>query len=111
MAWQGSNIWSHPTDFPETSCITCMEAQALGAWPVTNNLWAIKDNVKYGWVVDGVPQKSELSRTNWLHALDQAFGSRNERERSDMQEWALENHDWENVVTQWARWVDEDSKK
>lgn len=109
--WQGTNIWSHPTDFPETSCITCMEAQALGAWPVTNSLWAIKDNVKYGWMVDGVPQKSELVRSNWLHSLEQAFHSTNEKERKDMRDWALENHDWENVVTQWGKWIDEDSKK
>ena len=110
QTWQETNIWSHPTDFPETSCITCMEAQALGAWPVTNNLWALKDNVKYGWVAEGVPQKSDLTRTNWLHSLEQAFHCRNERERKDMREWALINHDWENVVTQWGRWIETDSK-
>src|SRR5579871_45621 len=106
--WRGTNIWAHPTDFPETSCITSMEAQALGAWPVTNNLWALRENVNYGWMVQGIPQKSELVRTNWLHALEQAFHCRDEKTRKEMQEWALERFDWEKVVNQWDIWIKED---
>ena len=106
-----SNIWSHPTDFPETSCITCMEAQACGAWPVTNKFWAIKQNVKYGWMVDGIPQKNDLVQTQWLHSLDQAFGYHNEKERQDMQRWALDSFNWERMVKQWQGWLEEDEKR
>lgn len=107
--WAETNIWAHPTDFPETSCITCMEAQALGAWPVTNDLWALKDNVQFGWRVSGIPQKSALVRSNWLHALEQAFHCRDEKGRKEMQEWALRNFDWEKVVDQWEGWLKEDA--
>ena len=109
--WSQTGVWAHPTDFPETSCITCMEAQALGAWPVTNKLWALKDNVAYGYMVEGIPQKSDLVRSNWLQALGKAFHNHDERLRKEMREWALENHDWEKVVTQWSNWIEEDSKK
>lgn len=108
--WLQTQAWAHPTSFPETSCITCMEAQACGAWPITNDLWALRDNVKYGWMVDGVPQNSPLIRANWLHCLEEAFSCRKEKERKEMQEWALAYHDWENVVDQWEEWINEDSK-
>lgn len=108
--WATTNIWAHPTDFPETSCITCMEAQALGAWPVTNKLWALEDNVGYGWMVDGIPQKSELVRSQWLHNLEKAFAYDNEKERAEMMGWALQRHDWQNVVKQWINWIEEDTQ-
>src|SRR5262249_22231428 len=46
--WLKTGIWCHPSVFPEASCITCMDAQACGAIPVTNPIWACKDNVHYG---------------------------------------------------------------
>jgi glycosyltransferase involved in cell wall biosynthesis len=106
--WLHTQAWSHPTDFPETSCITSMEAQALGAWPVTNDLWALRDNVQHGYVVTGIPQQSDLVRTQWLHALEMAFHNHNETARREMSEWALERFDWERVATQWENWLKED---
>ena len=110
--WFKTGIWAHPTDFPETSCITCMEAQACGAFPVTNDLWALKDNVGHGWMVQGVPQKSELVRHNWLRSLQLAFETLNvgfiEREHKEMQEWALDRFDWERIADQWQRWLEKD---
>jgi len=51
--WLKTGIWCYPTNFTETSCITCMEAQALGAIPITNPLWALSENVKHGIFIDG----------------------------------------------------------
>ena len=106
--WLQTNIWAHPTDFPETSCITCMEAQALGAWPVTNNLWALDDNVKYGWLLNGTPQKSEMIAAKWFNNLDKAFGFEDEKLREEMMEWALDSFDWNNAVSQWSKWIEKD---
>jgi hypothetical protein len=106
--WLQTGIWAHPTDFPETSCITCMEAQALGAWPVTNKYWALEDNVKYGYMVDGKPQDSALVRQNWMHNLAKAF--KRNKGREEMQKWALQYHDWDNVALQWSTWIQQDMK-
>ena len=106
--WFKTGIWAHPTDFPETSCITCMEAQACGAFPVTNDLWALKDNVGHGWMTQGIPQKSELVRHNWLRSLFTAFTSQTAENRDAMLEWALNRFDWERIADQWQRWIEED---
>lgn len=106
--WLQTGVWAHPTDFPETSCITCMEAQACGAWPVTNKLWALEDNVKYGYMVDGVPQNSALIRQNWMRNLEAAFKNNSTKARREMQEWALEYHNWDNIIQQWAIWIEQD---
>ena len=34
---QSSRVWAYPTDFPEVSCITAMEAQAAGLWIVATD--------------------------------------------------------------------------
>lgn len=113
--WQKTGLWAHPTDFPETSCITCMEAQALGAFPVTNDLWALRDNVGHGWMVQGMPQKSELIRHNWLNSLREAMSTKDvygwqtkEGAREEMREWALNRFDWERICDQWQFWIEKD---
>lgn len=103
--WFGANIWPYPCDFPETSCITSMDAQACGAWPVTNNLWALDHNVRWGWMLDGTPQSSELLRSYWLENLARATQYDNEEERTQMMTWARRNHNWDNIVKQWEKWL------
>jgi len=111
--WLKSGIWAHPTDFPETSCITCMDAQACGAFPVTNKYWAVGENVEWGWIIDGVPQKSELTMHRWLRNLYDAFETQKNDDgiiRTYMQDWALKKYDWNNIVKQWEGWFREDFK-
>ena len=131
--WAKTNLWFHPTDFPETSCITSMEAQACGAIPVTNRLWALKDNVRHGYLFDGIPQKSprvkcemieavvrhlrkteanfghEIWDDEWFTAEYDWYGQHSRRDV--MQGKAIVRFDWRNVVDQWGRWIEEDLKK
>jgi 2-polyprenyl-3-methyl-5-hydroxy-6-metoxy-1,4-benzoquinol methylase len=46
--WFKSNIWCYPINFTETSCISSMEAQACGVFPITAPKWALRENVMHG---------------------------------------------------------------
>jgi glycosyltransferase involved in cell wall biosynthesis len=123
--WAQTNVWLHPTDFPETSMITCMEAQALGAIPVINRLWATKTNILDGYQYDGIPQKSAVIRSlmvekavqllngeseSWDCPLEWDYKKPNPTRRSSMQEMALTRFDWSNIVKQWSKWIEKDSE-
>ncbi|MBF0334436.1 MAG: hypothetical protein HQL40_12455 [Alphaproteobacteria bacterium] len=43
-----ADIWAYPCQFPETSCITAMKAQAGGAIPVVVPVAALAETVVYG---------------------------------------------------------------
>ena len=67
--WFKSGIWCHPTDFTETSCITCMDAQACGAIPITRPLWALRTNVRSGIFIEGSPKNDLLVRSRYVDAV------------------------------------------
>lgn len=110
-----SQVYASPSDWPETSGISYMEAMACGNFPVTTNYWAQGENVQHGWKVDGLPQKSELVRQLWLSNLYDALEQTDHNPqkgppRCEMMAWARENFNWERIVDQWVLWIKEDSK-
>lgn len=117
--WAQASVWPYPSDWPETSCITCMDSQALGAIPVTTNFWAQGENVQRGFKSDGLPQKSALARAIWMDNLYKALQVPNDNNdpirlgqnlRGPMMAWALDKFNWERVVDQWTNWLQEDLK-
>lgn len=124
--WAKSNIWFYPTDFPETSCITSMEAQACGAIPVTTNFWALKSNIIDGYTFDSTPQKSEVVRSLMIEKVvellkdssdwddrgpdynEDGFGYDVKSLREAMQRDALNRFDWRVYADQWDTWIRED---
>lgn len=97
--WFSANIWWYPTDWPETSCITSMEAQACGALPVVTNLWALRDNILHGYKSSRVPQDDFTSR---LWQIDKVCENLGEEipERQIMMSDARKRFDWENFINQ-----------
>lgn len=98
--WLKSGIWAYPTRFSETSCIVSMEAQALGAIPVTNPWWALKDNIMYGSRISGDVNYNAMVRERyieevvyWMHNGDSI--------RKEMMTKARSRFDWEKVVDQY----------
>lgn len=111
IEWVKAGIWCHPSSFAETSCITCMDAQALGAVPITTPTWAIGDNVRHGVFVEGDPYNDQLVRSRYVMevvrmALDP---DRQKAIRQEMMPWALEHFTWENFVDQWESWAEVDT--
>jgi glycosyltransferase involved in cell wall biosynthesis len=98
-----AGIWCYPTHFTETSCICCMEAQALGAIPITNPLWALAENVRYGTFIQGDPEKDPFARSRYVGELVELARDhdRQEQIRPQMMEYARKRFDWEEIVTQY----------
>jgi glycosyltransferase involved in cell wall biosynthesis len=107
--WAQSGIWCHPSNFQETSCITCMDAQALGAIPITNPIWAAGENVRHGVFIEG---NAVDYVTAGLYAIELVKlandPARQEKIRSVMMQDALNEFRWENFVGQWEDWADQD---
>ncbi len=108
--WLKSGIWCHPSSFTETSCITCMDAQALGAIPITTPVWAISENVEHGVFIEGDPYQEELTRARYVLELVKLAADpiRQGAIRETMMPWALDRFGWERYVDQWEAWARED---
>lgn len=90
-----SGIWTYPTEFEEISCITAMQAQALGAIPVCTPFAALNETVgKYG-------IKAQLDK--YADALIYTLQNPGEMEakRSPMMEWAREQFDVTALAKEW----------
>ncbi len=111
--WFRSNVWAYPCNFAETSCITCMDAQACGAVPVTNNLWAVGENVNadFGIVLPATPQSDILVRSEFIELLISELKYPTfDDTRREMAGFALEKFNWDRIADQWLTWIKEDIK-
>jgi len=109
--WFKAGIWAHPSNFTETSCITCMDAQACGAIPVTSPVWAIAENVQHGVFIEG-NVKNPVVQARYVH---QIFSLMVQPElqaeiRQDMMPWALETFNWDIFAQQWQGWARRDTR-
>lgn len=107
--WFKSALWVHPSNFTETSCITCMDAQACGVIPVTSPVWAIAENVQYGTFIDGNVKHPLIQARYVLEAFKLLIDSQGQEEiRGEMMEWARIHFDWDKFAHQWEDWARED---
>lgn len=104
--WAKAGIWCHPSNFTETSCITCMEAQALGAIPITNPVWAVAENVQHGVLIDGDASNPLIQARYALELIRIAVNpGLQDQIREQMMPWAQSAFDWDNWAGQWAGWA------
>lgn len=104
-AWLQSAVWPYFSDFTETSCITCMEAQAAGAIPVTRSWWAVGENVRHGSFVNGSAYDDPLAQAELVaytcqYLLDEDLQA---QVRAEMIPEARARCHWERIVDQWER--------
>lgn len=80
----------------ETSCISVMEAQALGAIPITTGLDALEETQQFGIKVPITEYKDTLIRM--LNSDDNT-----DEYRQQMMDWARDKFSWDRVADQWIQ--------
>jgi len=102
---KSSNVAWYPNCFDETSCISCMEWQSLGAVPIANELWALKDNILHGFKTLNKPQANELAKHQQLDWLIYCLKNPDIPWREQMIQDALKRFDFNNFVNDYESWL------
>jgi len=103
--WFKAGLWVHPSNFTETSCITCMDAQACGAIPVTSPVWAVSENVEHGVFIEGNVKQTMIQARYVFETFKLLVQPElQDQIRSAMMPWALDRFDWDIFARQWEGW-------
>ena len=105
--WLSSGLWVYQTNFLETSCISCMEAQAMGAIPIFNPVGALAENVTWGVPIAGDAYGDPLIQARYAAEIVRMATSPDLQEtiRQPMMAESRQRCDWERRVDQWASWL------
>jgi len=103
LAQMESLLWLYPTSFCETSCITAMEAQAAGAYPVTSVIGALPETVMYGTFVGGSEGPDDLYDDLFVASVKDILEDHVWRQKKmlEARRWALRDLGWDGVAKQW----------
>lgn len=100
--WLSSGIWCYITNFFETSNITGMEAQAMGAIPVFSPIYAQGENIKNGIGIEGNAEEPlTIARAAAEVVRIASQPQLQDQIRETMIPWARDRFDWENFVEAW----------
>lgn len=105
------HLWAYPTDFPETSCIAAMEAQAAGLPVVSSRRYALQETVQDGQTGFLVP--GEVGSAEYVRSFAEACTVllRDPRLRAEMGRRAasriLSRFTWHRVAGEWSEFLTE----
>ena len=94
-----SGMWCYPNTFRETSCIQCMEMQAMGCVPITRPYAALGENVQWGSMIQGDPL-DPLIQARYVAQICMWANGPQEEIRGPMMAWARDRFGWERVIDQ-----------
>jgi len=105
------HVWAYPTDFPETSCIAAMEAQAAGLPVVSSRRYALRETVEDGRTGFLIP--GEVGSTDYVRSFADACTRLLEDPalRAEMGRRAaarvLSRFTWDQVCRRWSELLTE----
>jgi glycosyltransferase involved in cell wall biosynthesis len=84
-----------------------MEAQALGAIPIINPIWALRTNVFHGIVIEGDTYDDKLVQSMYAGEIIRLIQHPDHMAhiREGMMEDARNRFSWEVFVDQWEKWA------
>lgn len=100
-----SAVFVYPTDFPETSCIAALEAQAAGTPVVTSKRYALQETVLDGRT--GILIEGKVGSEGYIRAFVEAVvrllrdPSLRERMGRQARERVLERYGWDRIAREW----------
>lgn len=108
--WVQSGLMVAPTNFLETGHITLLEAQALGAIPIVNPVWATGEYLLAGYGIEGDAEQDDVTLRRYamtaVHLMQHP--EIQDAMRASMMSEARKRFDWEGVVDQYEEWFLED---
>lgn len=100
--WFKTSVWIYITNFFETSCITCQEAQATGVIPLFSPIYAQGENVKHGIAIQGnADDPLTIARAAGDLVKLMMLPKEQEKFRPDMMRYARNRFNWNRMVQQW----------
>lgn len=100
-AFLASGVWTYPTWFSETSCITAMEAQAAGLAIVTSPVAALRETVgDRGAMIEG-DWLSEAYQDAFVEATVRAMTGTSAEQRASLRDYAASKFGWDTLAKEW----------
>lgn len=111
-AYAGAGVWTYPTEFPETFCISALRAQAAGCIPVTTTAGALPE------VIDPHNQLFDLEKDtleDFIHGVVNAMHGKTPRRdeiypRTTARNWAL-SFSWKNAALKFLEHAQKKTQK
>lgn len=100
-----SVAWLYPTEFPEIHCITALEMQAAGVYPITTGYAALEETQQSGVKIEGDPT-GEKFQQRFISEIEMLVNEPKlyQKDIRKGKEWAAQNS-WTNVASAWSNVV------
>jgi len=96
-----AGVWTYPSFFTETSCITAMEAQAAGLRIVAVPIAALNETVgERGVLVSGYWLDQNF-QDKFTEKVIEAMERPESNDRVDLQNYAFEHFGWDSLANEW----------
>ena len=105
-----AGVWLYPTYFSETYCITAVEVQLAGCYPVTNDLAALAETVQSGTVFRLAEWPLEDENTREQYAVATVAAMNIDPSVREAVKESAPAHSWDEVAKMWVnKWLESDS--
>jgi glycosyltransferase involved in cell wall biosynthesis len=102
---RSGGVWLYPTYFSETYCITAVEAQLSGLWPITNDLAGLSETVRSGSLMS--TELNEEVITEYVQATVEAMNGAVTEETRAAVIRSAPAVSWDSVAKMWSeRWLE-----